>query len=153
MCCLAYEDEYYADACKKVPKLGATVATPEGKGQVVSVNMLKMEVRVKIEKDGALLYRDFAAEDVSRAEPDRGEPVRREQEETDAPEAAQQPARAEKRERPDRGEKRERPPREHGGDKRPRPAPKNGEGGARTKQHPDFRTRRGGRKRQPPEKN
>ena len=153
MCCLAYEDEYYADACKKVPKLGATVATPEGKGQVVSVNMLKMEVRVKIEKDGALLYRDFAAEDVSRAEPDRGEPVRREQEETDAPEAAQLPARAEKRERPDRGEKRDRPPREHGGDKRPRPAPKNGEGGARTKQHPDFRTRRGGRKPQPPEKN
>ena len=153
MCCLAYEDDYYAEASKQVPKTGAAVVTPEGEGTVVSVNMLKMEVRVKIEKDGALLYRDFAAEDVSRAEPDRGEPVRREQEETDAPEAAQLPARAEKRERPDRGEKRDRPPREHGGDKRPRPAPKNGEGGARTKQHPDFRTRRGGRKPQPPEKN
>ena len=88
MCCLSYEDEYYAAACKKVPKLGATVATPEGKGQVVSVNMLKMEVRVKIEKDGALIYRDFAAEDVSRAEPDRPD-VRRER--TEAPAADTQP--------------------------------------------------------------
>ena len=88
MCCLSYEDEYYASACKKVPKLGATVATPEGKGQVVSVNMLKMEVRVKIEKDGALIYRDFAAEDVSRAEPDRPD-VRRER--TEAPAADTQP--------------------------------------------------------------
>ena len=42
-----------------MPKTGSTVGTPEGKGVVVSSNMLKMEVRVKIEKDGALVYRDF----------------------------------------------------------------------------------------------
>lgn len=59
MCCLSYEDEYYAGAYKKMPKMGSTVGTPEGKGVVVSQNMLKMQVRVKIEKDGALLYRDF----------------------------------------------------------------------------------------------
>ena len=71
MCCLAYEDEYYASACKRVPRLGATVATPEGKGTVTSANMLKMTVRVKIEKDGALVYRDFPVDDVQHAEPDR----------------------------------------------------------------------------------
>ena len=59
MCCLAYENEYYAGAGKQMPKMGAAVSTPEGKGVVVSENMLKMEVRVKIEKDGALVYRDF----------------------------------------------------------------------------------------------
>ena len=59
MCCLSYEDEYYASACKKIPKIGAMVGTPEGKGSVVSCNMLKMEVRVKIEKDGAVFYRDY----------------------------------------------------------------------------------------------
>ncbi len=59
MCCLSYENEYYAAAYKKMPKLGSSVSTPEGKGTVVSANMLKMEVRVKIEKDGALVYRDF----------------------------------------------------------------------------------------------
>ncbi len=59
MCCLSYEDEYYAEACKKVPKLGATVSSPEGKGSVVSVDMLKMTARIKIEKDGAVFYRDY----------------------------------------------------------------------------------------------
>lgn len=59
MCCLSYEDEYYAQAFKKMPKLGSTVGTPEGKGAVIAQNMLNMTVRVKIEKDGALLYRDF----------------------------------------------------------------------------------------------
>lgn len=59
MCCLSYENAYYAAACKQVPKLGGSVGTPEGRGSVVSVNMLKMIARVKIEKDGALIYRDF----------------------------------------------------------------------------------------------
>ncbi len=65
MCCLAYENEYYAQAYKKMPKLGALISTPEGKGNVVSVNMLKMQVKVKIEKDGALLYRDFPVTEIS----------------------------------------------------------------------------------------
>ena len=64
MCCLAYENEYYAEAYKKMPRIGGTVSTPEGKGIVLSCNMLKMEVRVKIEKDGALLYRDVPLADV-----------------------------------------------------------------------------------------
>ena len=61
MCCLAYENDYYADACKKMPKLGSEVTTPDGKGTVVNVNMLKMEVRVRIddkEKD-IFTYHDY----------------------------------------------------------------------------------------------
>ncbi len=65
MCCLSYENEYYAAAYKKMPKLGSTVGTPEGQGAVVSVNMLKMIVRVKIEKDGSLFYRDFPLSDLT----------------------------------------------------------------------------------------
>ncbi len=65
MCCLAYENEYYAEAYKKMPKLGSTVGTPEGNGSVVSTNMLKMEVKVKIEKDGALIYRDFPLAEIT----------------------------------------------------------------------------------------
>ena len=64
MCCLSYENDYYAEAFKKMPKLGSTVDTPEGKGAVISTDMLKMTVRVKIEKEGALLYRDFPVADV-----------------------------------------------------------------------------------------
>ena len=64
MCCLSYENAYYAAASKQVPKLGGSVGTPEGRGSVVSVNMLKMIARVKIEKDGALIYRDFPVSDL-----------------------------------------------------------------------------------------
>lgn len=49
MCCLSYENDYYADACKKMPKMGSEVGTPDGKGTVVNINMLKMTIRVKIE--------------------------------------------------------------------------------------------------------
>ena len=65
MCCLSYENEYYAAAYKKMPKIGAAVSTSEGKGSVVSTNMLKMEVRVKIEKDGSVVYRDVPLADVA----------------------------------------------------------------------------------------
>ncbi len=64
MCCLGYENEYYAEACKKVPKLGAMVETPEGTGAVIAVNMLKMEVKVKIEKEGAVFYRDYPVSEI-----------------------------------------------------------------------------------------
>ncbi len=59
MCCLSYENEYYAEAYKKAPKVGGEVSTPDGKGIVVGVNMLKMEAKVKIEKDGALTFKDY----------------------------------------------------------------------------------------------
>jgi len=61
MCCLSYENDYYAEAFKQMPKLGMEITTPDGKGTVVNINMLKMEVRVKIEdktKDLAV-YKDF----------------------------------------------------------------------------------------------
>lgn len=64
MCCLSYENEYYSEIYKKMPKMGAEVGTPDGKGTVVGENMLKQTVRVKIEKDGSLVYKDFPLKDV-----------------------------------------------------------------------------------------
>ena len=65
MCCLAYENDYYKDVCKKMPKVGSEVGTPDGKGVVVSVNMLKLEVKVKSElKDGSMVYKDYPLSDV-----------------------------------------------------------------------------------------
>ena len=66
MCCLAYENEYYSGVYKKMPKVGSEVTTPEGKGTVVSENMLKLIVKVKIEsKDGSVVYKDFPLEKIS----------------------------------------------------------------------------------------
>ncbi len=60
MCCLEYENEYYAGVYKKMPKVGGTVTTPEGEGVVVSNDMLKLICKVKITaKDGSETYKDF----------------------------------------------------------------------------------------------
>ncbi len=60
MCCLEYENDYYAEVYKKMPKVGGTVKTPEGEGIVVSNDMLKLISKVKIAKgDGSEVYKDF----------------------------------------------------------------------------------------------
>lgn len=75
MCCLSYESDYYAEAYKKMPKVGSEVGTPEGRGIVASVNMLKMEVKVKIDdKNGGLLYKDFPVADIKFKKNNQSEP-------------------------------------------------------------------------------
>lgn len=66
MCCIAYENDYYAEASKKMPKMGAEVSTPDGKGTVVNVNMIKMQVRVRIEgkEKDMFTYRDYPVEKI-----------------------------------------------------------------------------------------
>lgn len=74
MCCLEYENDYYAEACKKVPKVGGTVKTPEGEGVVVSNDMLKMVSKIKIANgDGSEVYKDFPVDrlEFKRSKPDK----------------------------------------------------------------------------------
>lgn len=60
MCCLEYENDYYAEVFKKMPKVGGMVKSPEGEGIVVSNDMLKLITKVKISKpDGTEIYKDF----------------------------------------------------------------------------------------------
>lgn len=50
MCCLSYENEYYAEVNKRMPKLGSKVKLAGGKeGTAIAVNQIKESVRVKIE--------------------------------------------------------------------------------------------------------
>ncbi len=75
MCCLSYENDYYAETCKQMPKLGSIVSSPDGKGTVVNVNMLKREVRVCIEdksKD-TVVYKDYPVEQLKFSCPHREE--------------------------------------------------------------------------------
>ena len=71
MCCLAYENDYYTEAGKHIPKIGSEVGTPDGRGMVVNVNMLKMEVRVKIEDKSKdiVTYHDYPVEKVKFKRP------------------------------------------------------------------------------------
>ncbi|MDD7158652.1 MAG: stage 0 sporulation family protein [Firmicutes bacterium] len=58
MCCLAYENEYYADVNKHMPKVGSFVKTEnDGSGIVFSINQLKDNVTIKKEKkDGGMEF-------------------------------------------------------------------------------------------------
>lgn len=77
MCCLSYENDYYAEACKSMPKVGSTVNTPEGAGMVVNLNMLKMQVRVKIEDKNKdlITYKDFTLDELAEQPKRTAEPV------------------------------------------------------------------------------
>lgn len=48
MCCLSYEQCGYEEKIKKVPKVGSIVSTPMGDGVVISSNILKEEIKVKL---------------------------------------------------------------------------------------------------------
>lgn len=54
MCCLKYEQEAYEDLHRVTPKAGALVKTPDGKGIVSSVNLLRGQIKVKLDKDESL---------------------------------------------------------------------------------------------------
>ena len=49
MCCLKYEQEAYASGRKGMPKQGAIIDTPEGRGKVTNVDVLRETVTVLLE--------------------------------------------------------------------------------------------------------
>jgi len=50
MCCLKYEQNAYEDAVKRMPKNDSFVLTPDGPGNVVSVDLLREEVKVRLDE-------------------------------------------------------------------------------------------------------
>lgn len=50
MCCLNYEQEAYEDLLRTSPKPESFVDTPDGRGTVTEVSLLKQSVRVRLEK-------------------------------------------------------------------------------------------------------
>ena len=65
MCCLKYEQDTYEALNRETPSSGTVVNTPEGKGTVVSVALLKGMVRVRLESDDETTQKDFSVNDVS----------------------------------------------------------------------------------------
>jgi len=50
MCCLKYEQDAYEDLIRTSPKAESFVDTPDGRGTVIEVNLLRQQVRVKMEE-------------------------------------------------------------------------------------------------------
>ena len=51
LCCLAYENQYYVDILKHMPKVNSMVKTPDGQGKVMYNDLLKQTVTVKYEDE------------------------------------------------------------------------------------------------------
>lgn len=67
MCCLNYEEDYYEDINKILPKDGASVMTPDGEATVLDSNALTQIVRVKVTlKDGTADMRIFPLDKIQR---------------------------------------------------------------------------------------
>ena len=66
LCCLKYEDEFYEEMQKKMPKEHTFVKTPDGKGEVVSRDFLKETVTVAFTKDETTETKIYPLEEISK---------------------------------------------------------------------------------------
>lgn len=66
MCCLDYENEYYAEVNKIMPKVGSEVTLVSGsKGIVTAINQLKMSVTIKEKsKDDTVVYNTVPLQEI-----------------------------------------------------------------------------------------
>lgn len=63
MCCLKYEQDAYEELLKKSPNVGALVDTPMGRGTVISSQLLKGIVSVKVDNSDTVVN-DFKVDDI-----------------------------------------------------------------------------------------
>ena len=64
MCCLKYEQDAYEDLIRTSPKLESFVDTPEGRGTVVEIDLLRQRVKVRME-DSPETVSVFANSDIA----------------------------------------------------------------------------------------
>jgi cell fate regulator YaaT (PSP1 superfamily) len=54
LCCLAYENDYYAEVKKRLPKVGDVVVTSHGAGKVTDINVLKETLSVELDSEATI---------------------------------------------------------------------------------------------------
>lgn len=64
LCCFKYEDEYYSEMQKKMPKENSLVITPDGKGTVTNRDFLKETVTVTFTKDDTTEVKIYDLKDI-----------------------------------------------------------------------------------------
>ncbi len=64
MCCLKYEQNCYDEYYKIAPSVGAIVSTPQGKGVVQSITMLKGIAKVKLDNEAETQVTEFNFKDL-----------------------------------------------------------------------------------------
>jgi len=65
MCCLKYEEDTYEELNKKAPNIGDFVRTPDGDGEVLTVNVLRQLVKVGVKKkDNDVLLNYYSVNEI-----------------------------------------------------------------------------------------
>ena len=57
MCCLAYEAQQYKELLAEMPELRSFVKTKDGKGEVIELNAIKQEIKVKLEDNQIIIVK------------------------------------------------------------------------------------------------
>lgn len=65
LCCLVYENDYYVEVKKRLPKVGDVVVTPLGSGKVSGINVLKETLSVELDSEATI---EISAEELKTDE-------------------------------------------------------------------------------------
>ena len=74
LCCLAYENDFYCEVKKRMPRHGSQVETPQGTGHIVALNVLAESVDVRLEDD---TVHTFALHELESSQPKSQQSSRR----------------------------------------------------------------------------
>ncbi len=83
MCCLKYENEYYAEVFKQMPKVNGKVITPDGPAVVESNDMLKKIVTCKVFVDDTYIIKKFPLEEITVLKPAPQQPSKKDKKKED----------------------------------------------------------------------
>ncbi|MBQ8444404.1 MAG: stage 0 sporulation protein [Clostridia bacterium] len=64
LCCLAYENPYYVEVLKQMPRINSRVSTSEGEGVVIYNDLLNKKVSVKFENDSSSEIKSFSLDQI-----------------------------------------------------------------------------------------
>ena len=68
MCCLKYENDYYVETLREMPKVGATIITEQGEAVVDSVDLLHKTLKAKFQnEEGATILSEYKLSDIKSA--------------------------------------------------------------------------------------
>lgn len=68
MCCLKYENDYYAETLREMPKVGSTILTNDGEAVVDSIDILHKTIKAKFQnEEGATIFGEYKLSDIKSA--------------------------------------------------------------------------------------
>lgn len=70
MCCLKYEQDQYEEIRRKMPRIGRDVETPDGRGTVCDLNVVKETVSVRIPNGDSTEIKQYPLSQITRITPD-----------------------------------------------------------------------------------